>query len=382
MAYVVPGRRLRKTRVVTVVQEYVPPRAAVPPIGLMMWAPPPPLGLMYRSLSGGRPNDLASFRSWSPLVQQPVQYTDVLAGYEFVPLPPGGGSIALPPGSSPVYRLNAQGVLELVGYEVPVFVSQPLPPQWWGPTLPNLRYVEFPGVPAAPNGYPLVAGPVRGVFRVPTEDGEVEVARTYVRDGRGVWLPTDTGGLPPYCVAGTPCRIIAMVGFPGRAAVPAVPEVRHIDYRVGWNAGANSAGRLDGDVHLQFPVSVTPQGAAAVGWANARLDPTDFRTLTHAFLFTPDPETGTTQVAVLERGRVLLRLGPAAPNALYHLRRIGGAVHYAIDGDEVFVSAAFSGGPLLVGAALYRADDIVGGSSSVQANYPPDWPEGPDGNEP
>lgn len=350
------GVELTKDAAYTIVSPEVPAVPAVPDVAFRMYATPPPLGYTYRQLSGGRPNDLSSFLGWSQLVVAPTLFTQAIAGYEYKTLAQLTGQ-SIPSGAVPVYEVIGN-FSQLSGYSIPIFRSEPMPPQFWGAIL-NMEYVRFLDAPAyASNGYPIGPGPYTGEFFVPTLSGLQRVVRTYVKDGRGVWMPTSTSNNPPYCRSEGSCRVTALIGFPGRAAVAAQPEIRVRDARLGWNSGANSISALDGDIRLTFPVRLT--NAAAVGWANNRGDVTSFTNLSHAFYFDTDPNDGILRVSVIESGRRRLIIGTAVTGDTYELRRIAGSVSYRVNGTTVYSSSSYSGGAVRVGAALYAGEDSVG----------------------
>lgn len=234
------------------------------------------------------------------------------------------------------------------------------PDGWYGP-IDHMSFVRFPGVRAIGNGYPDPGhdGPIRGVFEVPTRSGIHREERDYYRNGpRGLWIPRDgTYTDPPGCQTGGPCRVVMLSGFPGRGAVPVVPAVETVDVHEGWNAGANSVDRLDGDLRTVFQVDIAAAGA--VGFAASRADVGRFDSLSHAFYFDSDSAAGTRRVACMEFGRWMDAPTAYERDAEFELRRVAGQVAFSINGRRVYVSPNLSTGPVLVGAALYRAQDRV-----------------------
>lgn len=234
------------------------------------------------------------------------------------------------------------------------------PDGWYGP-IAHMTFVRFPGVRVIGNGYPDPGhnGPISGVFEVPTFDGVHRETRNYYREGpRGLWIPRDgTYTDPPGCQTGGPCRVVMLSGFPGRTAVPAIPDVETVDAHEGWNAGANSVDRLDGDVRTAFQVDIAAAGA--VGFASERVEVGRFDTLSHAFYFDADPVDGMRRVTCMEFGRWM------TPPTLYdrhdefELRRVEGRVAFAVNGMSMYHSPNLSIGPVIVGAALFRAQDRV-----------------------
>jgi len=358
---------LVKSKTVTVLSPYVPAVAEIRPLAFRMYATPPPRGFTYNQYRSGSnyglPNSPETFANWTQLVQAPTEYTSVLGGYKYRTVEElfgtGTGSIAIPGDWIAVYgqKQTPLGIeTVLLGYRIPVMVSQPLPPRWYGP-IGHMDFVVFPDVPTAPNGYPLVDAPCAGYFEVPTVNGLQRVWRTYVKDSRGVWMPQQAYPDPPYCATLGACRIVMLANFPGAPAIPAKPAVRVTDFNVGWNSGANSVQALDGDVFVRFFVDL--RGAAAVGFFRGQRDPVDYRALNHAFYFDTDPSTGAPAVAPMERGRLVGPRRPYTAATAFELRRQAGVVRFLIDDGLIHTSNTLSGGPVRVGSALYHGDDRI-----------------------
>lgn len=234
------------------------------------------------------------------------------------------------------------------------------PDGWYGP-IDHMTFVRFPGVRVIGNGYPDPghSGPIQGEFQVPTLTGMHREVRDYYREGpRGLWIPRDgTYTDPPGCQTGGPCRVVMLSGFPGRGALAAVPAEDIVDRHEGWNAGANSVDRLDGNVRTAFQVDIAAAGA--VGFAYERADVGRFDTLTHAFYFDTDPVEGFRRVACMELGRLMSVPMPYVRADEFELKRVDGCVAFSINGERVYDSPNLSIGTVLVGAALYRAQDRV-----------------------
>ncbi|MGO1073572.1 hypothetical protein [Lysobacter sp. CA199] len=234
------------------------------------------------------------------------------------------------------------------------------PDGWYGP-IRHMTFVRFPGVRIIGNGYPEPGhdGPITGVFDVPTTTGMHRESRTYYREGlRGLWIPRDgTYVDPPGCQTGGPCRVVMLSNFPGRDAVPGVPDIETVDTHDGWNAGANSVDRLDGDLRTVFQVDIAAAGA--VGFAFERPDAGLYTSLSHAFYFDTDPLDGTRRVACMEFGRWMTTPTTYTRGDEFELRRQSGLVAFSINGESVYVSPNLSTGPVIVGAALFRAQDRV-----------------------
>lgn len=294
---------LTKTATVTVTPG-TPAYPAAPAIGFHLYATPSPHSTAFRQ-KGDFPNRPEHFRQWSQLDASP-------------------------------------------------------PDGWYGP-IRHMTFVRFPGVRVIGNGYPEPGhdGPIPGVFDVPTTTGVHRETRNYYREGpRGLWIPRDgTYSDPPGCQTGGPCRVVMLSGFPGREAVPGVPDVVTVDTHDGWNAGANSVDRLDGDLRTLFQVDIAAAGA--VGFAFERPDVGRFDLLSHAFYFDTDPFDGSRRVACMEFGRWMTPPAAYTRDDEFELRRVNGLVAFSINGTGVYDSPNLSTGPVMVGAALFRAEDRV-----------------------
>ncbi|MBS0227090.1 MAG: hypothetical protein JSS23_00155 [Proteobacteria bacterium] len=355
---------LVKTPIITVVSPAVPAQGPIPPIPVLFFATPPPLGYSYTPV----PTTPAGFANWVQLFQPPLVWVNEVDGYTFHPLsgflPDGEGSVELPPGAEPVYGMvpatpPAVGdELAVIGYVLPNIVSRPLPPQWWG-RVHGMIYVEFDG-DTAPNGYPLGDGPFTGHFDVPLAGGGYQhITRTYIKASLGILVPTDHMTLPPYCVQGGACKVVMLSGFPGAPAIPAQPEVDSIDYREGWNAGATSIDALDGDVHTVFSVDI--HAAAIVGFCASRPDVTDYTQITHGFYFDRDPMIGARRCAIMESGGVVGAWFACAVDDVFEIRRqtADGTVTYNVNATDIYTSARPLFGVIQVGTSLYMAGDEV-----------------------
>lgn len=346
---------MTKTVAEVVVTPSIPPLPGASPVPFRMYATPPPRGFTYRQLSGGRPNNAASFNAWSQLMEAPTEYVSVAAGFKYMTLVQvyDEHNGVVPNGSRPVFS----GGGDLVGYDVPVMKSQALPAAWYGP-ISHMTFVHFPGVATAPNGYPLVPGPVSGTFTVPTATGQLKIERVYVKDARGVWLPQSVVD-PPNCKTSGSCKVVMFADFAGRPARVRVPAVVQRDFQEGWNAGGESIDRLDGDVRVVFTAAAI--AAAAVGFApEAARAIGDYRNLTHAWYFDNDPATGQRRAAPMEEGRVVGPYLPCHADTEFQIERLDGIVTYRHNGADLQSSAALSGGAVLVGGCLYRGGDAVG----------------------
>lgn len=364
---------LTKDRVTTLVSAYVSAVPAIEAIPFHMYATPLPLGLTYRQVISGDalyPNSAATFANWSQVVTAPPVYatTPGPVTYVFQSLeslfPSGAGSVSIPADWTPVYAtvtfppgtIPATG-LQLTGYLVPTTTTTTvaLPPRYYGP-IAYMTYVRFSGVEVASNGYPLGAGPFVGTVDVPTLTSTTRLTRTFTKDTRGVLIP-ESAALPAYCSEGGSARILMLADFPGRPATPARAAVVNIDYRIGWNAGANSIEQYDGDVFTHFTPVIG--GAGAVGLSGPGAGTVgEFVRLSHAWYFDTDPAGGL-RATPMEAGRLTGAPTSYAAGTAFELRRVIGVVTYLKESAVMHTSATPSGGILQVGAALYHADDGV-----------------------
>ncbi len=360
--------RLVKDITVTEISPYVPAETAVPPISFRTFAPPTPQGWAYRPIFT---ETTSGFNSWSPVFKAPltVTYVSTQVGTTYVPIadlvggyiPPGStpvyGEVTLPPGNVP------PTAIVIVGYNVPVFSTVPAysTPQWYGP-IANMTYFSF-DAPVSPNGYPTTGGVGTvhtGTVQIPTTSGLLTVTRQFKKDSNGILRVNESMAAIDYCVHKAVYGVTALIGFPGCAAIPAVPAVNSYDYHEGWNAGANSIENIDGDVHTVFMVDIGVAGA--VGFCPyPRVDVTSKENLTHAFYFDKGPG-GDARYQIMERGRIVRGALPYDPSVdEFEITREGtdGRVTYSVNDTVVFTSSAGVFGPLVVGTALYRGGDAI-----------------------
>ncbi|MGH8078972.1 MAG: hypothetical protein ACREP7_00265 [Lysobacter sp.] len=236
------------------------------------------------------------------------------------------------------------------------------PDGWYGP-IRHMQFIRFPGVPvvSGSNGFPNPGhrGPVRGYFDVPTLEGVHREWRDYYAEGPGdMWIPRiGTFVDPPHCQTGGPCMVVMLSGFPGRGSIPSTPDTELVDRHVGWNAGANSASVLDGDVRTAFQVEIASAGV--VGLVSHRADVTRFDNVEFGFYFDTDPANGLRRYALMETGRLVSAPLTYVPDDEFEVRRLAGGISYRVNGIEIYRSPQLSYGPIRVGSALYSAEDRV-----------------------
>lgn len=151
---------------------------------------------------------------------------------------------------------------------------------------------------------------------------------------RRVWVPAGEGddGTPP-------------------APAPPEPDWQWIiDRRLGWNSGARSIKRLDGDLYFSFRVQ--PANNTGVGLARGRQG-THYRMIPFAFLF------NNGRYRITELGKEVY--GPVAydPADTFQILRIAGEVVYKHNEQVVHRSTKTSTGSLIVVSAMYTGGDRV-----------------------
>lgn len=339
-----------------------------------MYATPLPLGWAYKAYSTDGltylPNSAATFYNWPQQIYRPVQigFEEGTGVWRFMSL---GAVIALLQGGSGGVLINpAHAVYDsdgnLSGYMVYVVEdgeAYQLPPTWWGP-VGNMRFVTFPDVATdGPHGYPVGEGMFRGYFDAPTVDGITRCWGNYWKDHNGVLLrlADQSDPLPPYCSyynsGRNPARVILMADFPGRAAVPGVPEISQYNGFAGWNSGATSVDAFEGNCRVTFTPSMT--AAVTVGLTKSPrpsvVVPED---ISHAFRFDA-PEGGLVRTRVVENGLQIGQTFSADADAVFVIERIDGVVEYKVDDAVVHTSELVTLQTLCVGACLYYGGDGV-----------------------
>lgn len=124
----------------------------------------------------------------------------------------------------------------------------------------------------------------------------------------------------------------------------------------GWNAGANSIQRLDGDLRAEWTVNERTVGAVC-GLANTPRVATDVSAITHGwYAFTAN---GVMLAQPYERGRPKGTSQVITDASVLSIERNAGEVEYFIDGDSHYESIAPSSGAQLIGCTLFSPDDGV-----------------------
>lgn len=365
--------QLRKLGITTVTPG-TPGTPGVPgssPVGFRLWGVPPPVGNGYAAFTESQFIPIANAVGMSlPVPPWQIVYgpPDPITGDKTVTgfLKPGG-ELDINRDNFPSWNWLGQGAQLTYQYPLPSFI----------------RPIIFPGVPTLDYGYPNPPesiGPIDGYFDIPKVGGGTErIWRQYVRTNfqvpailpegqraqRLCWRPinyTDPPNVTTFYNGGVLplVRLQDFPGSPGTPGTPGTPAVYDLDPRIGWNAGADSIERLDGDVFTEFGVSIV--AAAVVGLTRSSAPEASVgqrdRT-THAFYFDRDAQ-GVLRYRIHELGRT--RAGPflAPDEGRYRIERVDGRVRYLVDDQQVFQSPLRSSGELMVTASLYRADDVVG----------------------
>lgn len=122
------------------------------------------------------------------------------------------------------------------------------------------------------------------------------------------------------------------------------------DRNLGWNSGARSVERLNGDVYLSF--EPRPANNTAVGLARHRTR-NHFRVIPYAFLFNAG------QFRIFESGEEVRSAAFYSSKDTFQILRVGQEVVYKHNEQVVHRSATPSTGSLITVAAMYTAGDKV-----------------------
>lgn len=143
----------------------------------------------------------------------------------------------------------------------------------------------------------------------------------------------------------------ATAGRPPVAGVPATPAQWLTDHQIGWNAGAHSVKRPDGDVQASFKVPAA--SGIIVGFNHVSLG-VGFGEITHGIFF----RQGVARVyeSGAAKGEVLGFL----PTDTFRIERVNGTVSYYKEGALFYQSATLStADSLIVDASLYSGGDRI-----------------------
>lgn len=136
---------------------------------------------------------------------------------------------------------------------------------------------------------------------------------------------------------------------PKPVIIPAEYEWK-IDKNLGWNAGARSVDRLDGNLYLSFRVD--PGSRLGVGLARGRFG-NHFRNIPFSFFF------HNRELRIYEAGEEVF--GPVSYKLSdsYQIVRINGEIVYKQNEQVIYRSAKVSNGSLVVVSAMYTGADRV-----------------------
>lgn len=343
-----------KDVVVTEIAARVPPIPAQPAIACKVYGPPLPKGWRYRD----PPATGSAFLQWACRYQAttPTSTPTVTTSYA-----PFTGSMTIPYNpSTQTVRLLTDGNGNPIKWEIRTtsYASGSVPDTVnYYSNAAGMGTITFPASDTAWNGYPL--GPNGSVHVGQVKIGGITYTANFIKDSNGFMQNRDAFAAIPDTQARPAHGLIAQIDVPFKPAVPAVPAVYDTDYRVGWNAGADSYDVLDGDVHVVFEPAILAAGA--VGFTQERGDVGDPATLSHAFYFDNDPTTGRKRFCAIESGRRVSGYTEYDAGIAFEIKRLGvyGEVTYHYDSNLIATSAAPLYGAVRVGTSLYRAGDGV-----------------------
>lgn len=343
-----------KDAVTTEVSTRIPARPAVAGIACKVYGPPLPVGWKYRT----PPSAGADFAQWAARYQATLPSSTPTVTITYQPFT-GSMSIAYNPATQTV-RLLRDGDGNPIKWEVitTTYTSSTVPDTInYYANAAGMGTITFPASSVASNGYPL--GAAYSVHVGHLVIAGITYTARFTKDSGGFMRNLDAFAAIPYTEHREAHGLIAQIDVPSQPAVPAVPAVLETDYRIGWNAGADSGDELDGDVHVVFAPAIV--GAGAVGFVQSRSDVGDPATLSHAFYFDNDPETGRKRFCVIESGRRTSGYAEYEAGNSFEIKRVGelGQVTYHYDSSLVATSGVPLFDPVRVGTSLYRAGDGV-----------------------
>lgn len=141
---------------------------------------------------------------------------------------------------------------------------------------------------------------------------------------------------------------------PARPAVPARVEYEPV---FNWDAGAESAEQLGGDVAMRLTMSRVI--GVIVGLCTAGdSELADPERILHGLYF-HQGEKGQQQACALERGRRVSALRFYEAEDLWEVRRVGSTVEYLHNGQRFYRSQIPSHGTVAVGCAIFATGDSI-----------------------
>jgi hypothetical protein len=139
----------------------------------------------------------------------------------------------------------------------------------------------------------------------------------------------------------------AVVGVVGRDATTLT------DGQLGWNAGAQSVGIIDGDFVVECVVDSAVQGVL-VGIQPAGGQVASFNALEHAVLISPSQSP-----SAVERGSIKATGGPVSGAIKVRIERINGKVRCLAGESLSYSSSTRSSGPMVMSAVICSGGDSV-----------------------
>lgn len=155
------------------------------------------------------------------------------------------------------------------------------------------------------------------------------------------------------------------VTVPAIPAVPGIPSRVQVSDDFGWNAGAHSLTEMEGDFELVFDEMGKGAVGAVIGVMPAvRENQGDYTRVTHGFYFTKTAG-GTSQVSIIESGRVVFGPITYPGNATFAVQRLGTVVLYLMDDRPQHTSTRPLVGTAMAGTSLYATSDEVPSTDPV-----------------
>jgi hypothetical protein len=147
----------------------------------------------------------------------------------------------------------------------------------------------------------------------------------------------------------------ATSGTPPTAGTPGTASQLIADYKLGWNAGATSIARQEGDCLLSLQVS--PSAVGIVAGLNNANEGAGYTEIDYGFYFTHG------KAAVYELG--ISKLPPVSfvGDDTFKVQRLGILVRYLKNDTVLYISAVASMGSLIADASLYSGGDLITAAS-------------------
>lgn len=186
----------------------------------------------------------------------------------------------------------------------------------------------------------------------------------YPPGGDGIGLGTGPGGapLPPpgnvgnTLVYGGTITVIDHTCYPAVAAVPPTPgtapqAATPYDFRIGWNSGAVSIGKLSGDGEYQFSVT-NPVVGVVSGLSQSDVQGA-YQKIEFGIYFAGN------KFQVVESGALVTGQTTFTSTDVFTIARVGTQVRYWQNSTLIYTSTGAAIGTVYATAALYMAGDAV-----------------------